>query len=162
MLSALGGGSSADVAAVAAADALNAPGGDGEWRQCDMSAQAVTQVLEERQVGELSRVLFVATGVLNISQVQHFHRQRFVIMSRARFTLDIHPDLGPAVDMQLCRRASLFVGNMYSSFSFMLREAKLAAGETERAMYYNLDAEATYGDLTRDEALRWDVLPLGK
>ena len=48
---------------------------------------------------------------------------------------------------------------MYSSFSFLLREAKLAAGEAERAMYYNLDADATLGDLTREEALRWDVLP---
>lgn len=28
-------------------------------------------------------------------------------------------------------------------------------------MYYNLDADATLGDLTREEALRWDVLPLG-
>ena len=27
-------------------------------------------------------------------------------------------------------------------------------------MYYNLDADATLGDLTREEALRWDVLPL--
>ena len=37
-----------------------------------------------------------------------------------------------------------------------------ASGESERAMYYNLDADATFGDLTREEALRWDVLPLGK
>ena len=80
---------------------------------------------------------------------------------QARFTIDIHPDLAPAVDLQLCKRAALFVGNMYSSFSFVLREAKLAAGEAERAMYYNLDADATLGDLTREEALRWDVLPLG-
>ena len=94
------------------------------------------------------------------TQVQHLHRQRFVVMSKARFTMDIHPDLAPAVDLQLCKRASLFVGNLYSSFSFLLREAKLAAGEAERAMYYNLDADATLGDLTREEALRWDVLPL--
>merc|ERR1719152_619229 len=82
-------------------------------------------------------------------------------MSRARFTVDIHPDLAPAVDWQLCHRASLFVGNMYSSFSFLLREARLVGGQAERAMYYNLDADATLGDLTREEALRWDVLPLG-
>ena len=87
--------------------------------------------------------------------------QRFVVMSKARFTLDIHPDLTPAVEYQVCRRAALFVGNMYSSFSFLLRESKLVAGEAERAMYYNLDADATLGDLTREEALRWDVLPLG-
>ena len=36
-----------------------------------------------------------------------------------------------------------------------------ACSEGERAMYYNLDADATLGDLTREEALRWDVLPLG-
>ena len=29
------------------------------------------------------------------------------------------------------------------------------------SLYYNLDADATLGDLTREEALRWDVLPLG-
>ena len=34
-------------------------------------------------------------------------------------------DLAPAIDMQLCKRASLFVGNLYSSFSFILREGKL-------------------------------------
>ena len=128
---------------------------------CDMSAEAVTQVLEERQVGELSRVLYVASGVLNITQVHQLHKQRFVVMSKARFTLDIHPDLAHAVEYQLCKRASLFVGNLYSSFSFLLREAHLASGEAERAMYYNLDADATLGDLTREEALRWDVLPLG-
>ena len=64
------------------------------------------------QVGELSRVLYVASGVLNISQVQHLHRQRFVVMSKARFTLDLHPDLANAVDYLLCKRASLFVGNL--------------------------------------------------
>ena len=45
--------------------------------------------------------------------------------------------------------------------SFLLRESKLVAGESERAMYYNLDADDTLGDLTREEALRWDVMPLG-
>ena len=44
-------------------------GGRGGTGECDMSAEAVTQVLEERQVGELSRILYVASGVLNISQV---------------------------------------------------------------------------------------------
>ena len=63
-----------------------------EQQGCDMSAEAVTQVLEERQVGELSRVLYVASGVLNITQVHQLHKQRFVVMSKARFTLDIHPD----------------------------------------------------------------------
>ena len=80
-------------------------------------------------------------------------------MSRARFTVDIHPDLAPAVDMALCRRAPLFIGNAFSSFSFVLREARLAVGESERAMYYNADHEATTGDLTPEEALRWNVLP---
>ena len=85
----------------------------------------------------------------------------FILMSKARFTVDIHPDLGPAVDLLVCKRAALFIGNLYSSFSFLLREAKLVAGETERTMYYNLDADETLGDLTREEALRWDVMPLG-
>ena len=112
-------------------------------------------------MGELSRILYVASGVLNMSQVEHLHRQRFILMSKARFTVDIHPDLGPAVDLLVCKRAALFIGNLYSSFSFLLREAKLVAGETERTMYYNLDADETLGDLTREEALRWDVMPLG-
>lgn len=62
----------------------------------------------------------------------------------------------------MCKHASLFLGNLYSSFSFLLREAKLVSGESERASYYNLEYDATLGDLTREEALRWDVLPLGK
>lgn len=128
---------------------------EADWQRCDVSAEAVTQVLEERQVGELSRVLFVA-GALNITHIMQLHKQRFVVMSRARFTINIHPDLAPSVDMALCRRAALFVGNLYSSFSFVLREAKLAVGESERAMYYNLDPSS---DLTMEEALRWDVLP---
>ena len=56
-------------------------------------------------------------------------------------------------------RAPLFIGNAFSSFSFVLREARLAVGESERAMYYNADHEATTGDLTPEEALRWNVLP---
>ena len=126
-----------------------------------MSAEAVTQVLEERQVGELSRVLYVASGVLNITQVHQLHKQRFVVMSKARFTLDIHPDLAHAVEYQLCKRASLFVGNLYSSFSFLLRESKLAAGESERSFYYNLEQEVPLNDLTAVEATRWNILPLG-
>ena len=48
-----------------------------------------------------------------------------------------------------------------SSFSFVLREAQLAIGESERATYYNLDVTSqAAADLTREEALRWDVLPL--
>ena len=50
---------------------------------------------------------------------------------------------------------------MFSSFSFLQREAKLVAGQAERADYYNLDADSTLGDLTKEKALRWDVLPLG-
>ena len=109
-------------------------------------------------MGDLSRLLYVA-GTLNISHIQQLHKQRFAVMSRARFTVDIHPDLAPAVDMALCRRAPLFIGNAFSSFSFVLREARLAVGESERAMYYNADHEATTGDLTPEEALRWNVLP---
>ena len=41
----------------------------------------------------------------------------------------------------------------------MYLPGKLVAGESERASYYNLNSEATYADLTREEALRWDVLP---
>mmetsp|Transcript_9692 Transcript_9692/g.28754 ORF Transcript_9692/g.28754 Transcript_9692/m.28754 type:complete len:86 (+) Transcript_9692:648-905(+) len=63
--------------------------------------------------------------------------------------------------MQVCRESSLFVGNLFSSFSFLQREAKLVAGQMERASYYNLEADATLGDITKEEALRWDVLPLG-
>jgi len=134
-------------------------GADSDQERCNMGAEAVTQVLEERQVGDLSRLLYVA-GAVNISHLQQLHRQRFVVMSRARFTIDVHPDLAPAVDMELCRQSALFLGNMYSSFSFILREARLAMGVAERAMYYNLDMEETQGDLSREEALRWDVLPL--
>ena len=31
--------------------------------------------------------------------------------------------------------------------------------ESERAMYYNVEQEATAGNLSPEEALRWDVLP---
>ena len=41
-----------------------------EWRKCDMSAADIAQVLEERQVGELSRLLYVATPSLNVSQAR--------------------------------------------------------------------------------------------
>lgn len=77
-----------------------------------------------------------------MSQVEHFHRQRFVVMSKARFTVDIHPDLAPAVDFELCRRAALFVGNAYSSFSFLLREAKMLRGRSETTLYYNAADDA--------------------
>jgi len=91
-------------------------------------------VLEERQVGELSRLLYVATGVLSLADLQLLHRQRFVVITKSRFTLDIQPDIANAVDMQVCRESSLFVGNLFSSFSFLQREAKLVAGQMERAV----------------------------
>lgn len=47
-----------------------AGGGARAVGSCDMSAEEVTQVLEERQVGDLSRILYVASGVLNMSQVR--------------------------------------------------------------------------------------------
>ena len=162
-LSTLGDGHSAMFGGASGASARGRHAGsdvdnESDRRRCDLSAEAVTQVLEERQVGDLSRLLYVA-GTLNISHIQQLHKQRFAVMSRARFTVDIHPDLAPAVDMALCRRAPLFIGNAFSSFSFVLREARLAVGESERAMYYNADHEATTGDLTPEEALRWNVLP---
>jgi len=132
-----------------------------DYRTCDLPAEDVSQVLEERQVGELSRLLYVATGVLSLADLQLLHRQRFVVITKSRFTLDIQPDIANAVDMQVCRESSLFVGNLFSSFSFLQREAKLVAGQMERASYYNLEADATLGDITKEEALRWDVLPLG-
>jgi len=132
-----------------------------DWRKCDVPSNEVTQILEERQVGELSRLLYVATGELGITDLQRLHRQRFIVITKSRFTLDIQPDIANAVDMQVCKGASLFIGNMFSSFSFLQREAKLVSGEMERAMYYNIDADATLGDFTKEEALRWDILPLG-
>ena len=54
------------------------------------------------------------------------------------------------------------MGNAYSAFSYLLRESKLVAGESERAIYYNMDVELLqHGDLTDEEATRWDVAPLG-
>ncbi len=72
--------------------------------------------------------------------------------------LHAHIESSPS---QVCRQSSFFIGNVFSSFSFLLRESKLALGTPERAAYYNLHAEATLSDLSREEALRWDVLPLG-
>ena len=46
----------------------------------------------------------------------------------------------------------------------MLREGALVRGAAERAGYYNLDASdggGELGDITRREAVRWGVLPLG-
>jgi len=135
-----------------------------EWEACDMPSEEVTQVLEERRVGEVSRLLYVASGVLNISEVMALHRQRFVVMTKARFTLEIQPDVASAVDYAVCATASLFVGNAYSAFSYLLREGALVRGAAERAGYYNLDASdggGELGDITRREAVRWGVLPLG-
>ena len=126
-----------------------------------MPSEEVTQVLEERRVGEVSRLLYVASGVLNISDVTALHKQHFVVMTKARFTLEIQPDVASAVDFAVCATASLFVGNAYSAFSYLLREGALVRGEAERAGYYNLDADHELGDITRREAVRWNVLPLG-
>ena len=116
-----------------------------------------------RQVGEVSRLLYVASTVsLNVSQIQQLHQQRFSVMSKARFTLEMQPDVAAAVDMQVCKRASLYAGNMYSAFSYLLRESRLVAGESERAFYYNMEAEVALDDLTAAEATRWNVLPLGQ
>ena len=52
------------------------------------------------------------------------------------------PDVASAVDLYVCRRASLYAGNMFSAFSYLLREAKLVAGEAERSLYYNMEAGA--------------------
>ena len=52
----------------------------------------------------------------------------------------------------------------YSAFSYLLREGALVRGAAERAGYYNLDASdggGELGDITRREAVRWGVLPLG-
>ena len=37
----------------------------------------------------------------------------------------------------------------------------VVAGEPDRVEFYNAPVEVTQGDLTFDESLRWDVLPLG-
>ena len=50
-------------------------GAAADWRKCDMSAADISQVLEERRVGELSRLLYVAAPSLNVSQVEQFHQQ---------------------------------------------------------------------------------------
>jgi len=50
---------------------------------------------------------------------------------------------------------------MFSAFSYLVREARLVAGESERAFYYNMEAETALDDLTVAEATRWSVLPLG-
>lgn len=117
------------------------------------------QVLEDRQVKDVSRMLYVVAPVLNLSDVRDLHHQHFVVMTKSRFTLEIHPDIANAVDWQVSRDSSVFLGNMYSAFSYILRESKLTQGESERASYYNVDVEATAKDLTLAEALRWNVQP---
>ena len=69
-------------------------------------------------MGEVSRLLYVASTVsLNVSQIQQLHQQRFSVMSKARFTLEMQPDVASAVDLFVCRRAALYAGNMFSAFS---------------------------------------------
>ena len=103
----------------------------------------------------------MAAPSLNVSQVEQFHQQRFSVMTKGRFTLEMQPDIASAVDLHVCRRAALYAGNVYSAFSFLLRESKLAAGESDRSLYYNLEPELRLDDLTAVEATRWNVLPLG-
>ena len=162
MLSAMMSGSAGGGDGVEAEDrALVDARAAAERQACDMGAAGVVDVLERRRVGsDVSRLLFVATGVLNTTDLKHFFTGSYAVMSRARFDLEMSPDLAPAVDMALCRRAAHFVGNFYSSFSYVLREARLAAGESTNATYFNLHRDATAADLTLEEAQRWDVFPL--
>ena len=60
------------------------PGAAADWRKCDMSAADISQVLEERRVGELSRLLYVAAPSLNVSQVRARARVRVGVRVRAR------------------------------------------------------------------------------
>ena len=83
--------------------------------------------------------------------MEQLHQQRFAVMTKGRFTIEMQPDIATAVDLHVCRRASLYAGNLYSAFSFLLRESKLAAGESERSLYYNLEAELPLDDLTAVE-----------
>ena len=43
---------------------------------------------------------------------------------------------------------------MFSAFSYLLREAKLVAGEAERSLYYNMEAGAA-----RSKRPSWLVAP---
>ena len=60
-----------------------------DWRKCDMSAAEISQVLEERRVGELSRLLYVAAPSLNVSQVRARARVRVGVRARIRVRLRI-------------------------------------------------------------------------
>ena len=142
-------------------EARSAGAAEAAWRRCDLGAAEITQVLEERQAGEVSRLLYVATPFLNVSQIKQLHQQRFAVMTKARFTLEMQPDVASAVDLFVCKRAALYAGNMFSAFSYLQREGRLAAGEAERAFYYNMEADTPLDDLTVAEATRWNVLPFG-
>ena len=70
-------------------------------------------------------------------------------------------DLAAAVDYFVMRRAALFMGNVFSSFSFSLREnfmySQPPRQDTLNSFYYNDQDPTPLIDITPTEALRWRV-----
>jgi len=134
----------------------------------EVSSRLVHAVQQTRQAEP--RLVYVATGQYD-QDFEPFQRRGFTILSPANFSSELDTfryedgqtmrDLLAAVDYFILRASALFMGNVFSSFSFSIRETffyrETIPMESLRTFYYNDKKPSPLLDITPVEALRWRV-----
>jgi len=157
--------------------------GISSFEQCFFSAKDAAAVLEKRQVMKSHRVLYLATGLLSENTVKAFERLNVTVLhrkntwasSKKREHFHSHRrEIAAAIEFWTLRQSSVFFGNSFSSFSWLVRELDLlhngrlqrtddtianGDGHGTRAYFYNQPAAYTEHDVQPSETIRWNVLP---
>jgi len=129
----------------------------------------VVSKVESSQGVRLPRLLYVATGQTD-QDYGPFYARGFTVLSPANFSSNdlmaedgqVKRDLAAVVDYFIMRGGVLFVGNIFSSFSFSIREnylySRIPDASSVKCFYYNDPDPAPLLDITPTEALRWRVM----
>ncbi len=159
--------------------------------ECFVPPAEVAAVLRSRGIPKRIRVAYVASANMTEHDVQDIASTGLRVLHRGNTwgasvgSLNDHRELAAAVDFFILRLSDLFMGNCFSSFSWMVRELDYVTRSDHdtpaRTFYYNQPMLFTAGmlwwvngfmvgrehktlytstgDVQPLEAVRWNVLP---
>ena len=157
--------------------------GISSFKECFFSAKEAAEVLEKREAMKNHNILYLASGLLSENTVKAFERLNVTVLHRKNTWASskkyehfhsCRREIAAAIEFWTLRQSSVFFGNSFSSFSWLVRELDLlhngrlqrkgdaiANGERHgtRAYFYNQPAAYTEDDVQASETIRWSVLP---
>mmetsp|Transcript_32341 Transcript_32341/g.91667 ORF Transcript_32341/g.91667 Transcript_32341/m.91667 type:complete len:968 (+) Transcript_32341:361-3264(+) len=128
------------------------------FEECYVFARDAARYLRDTLDLETTIQLYIAGGNVTDRDLQEFRDAGFPVVTRGiQDPSPVARDTNAAIEWFVAKQAREVVGNVFSSFDWLLREVRTISGEP--TYYYNRDPGYAKGQVQPAETMRWAVSP---